>query len=181
MWTLIKTVRRNLSRAIARTLASAAVVVGVAAATATPSQAQVEYVRICDIFGVGFFYIPGTDTCLQARQVVDNQFAIARANTLSATGAAMAASLVAPYLPTGTNFAISNHWATFDGQHAVGFSGLMRISGNFLLSAGVSTGLDRGSLLTLSERRLTEFGTSVPKENWSEVRALTRAGFMYAW
>jgi hypothetical protein len=25
----------------------------------------VEYVRICDAFGAGFYYIPGTDTCLQ--------------------------------------------------------------------------------------------------------------------
>lgn len=27
--------------------------------------APVEYVRICDAFGAGFFYIPGTDTCLR--------------------------------------------------------------------------------------------------------------------
>jgi len=25
----------------------------------------VEYVRVCDVFGAGFFYIPGTETCLQ--------------------------------------------------------------------------------------------------------------------
>src|SRR5690606_31501110 len=24
-----------------------------------------EYVRICDMYGAGFFYIPGTETCLQ--------------------------------------------------------------------------------------------------------------------
>lgn len=28
------------------------------------SWAQVEYVRICDRYGPGFFYIPGTETCL---------------------------------------------------------------------------------------------------------------------
>ena len=27
--------------------------------------APIEYVRICDAYGVGFFYIPGTDTCLR--------------------------------------------------------------------------------------------------------------------
>jgi hypothetical protein len=148
----------------------------------TPSQAQpVQYVRVCDAYGAAFFYIPGTDTCLNATQIVDNQFAIARANTRAATGVAMAASLVAPYLPTGTNFAVSGHWAGFDGQHAGGFSGLMRVSGNFVFSAGFALGLDRGKLLTLSERRATEFGTAVPLESWSEVRALGRAGFMYAW
>jgi len=30
-----------------------------------PTAEPVEYVRICDAFGTGFFYIPGTDTCLQ--------------------------------------------------------------------------------------------------------------------
>jgi hypothetical protein len=150
--------------------------------TAAPSYAQpVEYVRVCSLYGAGFFYMPGTDTCLQTNQVVENQFAIARLNTRAATGNAMAASLVAPWLPTGTNFAVSNHWAGFDGQHALGMSGLMRISGNFIFSGGIAFGLDRGKLNTLSERRQTEFGTQYPSESWSEVRTLGRAGFMYAW
>ena len=117
----------------------------------------------------------------EARQIVDNQFAIARANTRAATGTAMAASLVAPWLPSGTNFAVSNHWAGFDGQHALGVSGLMRISGNFVFSAGFAAGLDRGKLNTFTERTQTEFGTSTPAESWSEIRMLSRAGFMYAW
>ena len=31
----------------------------------TRKAAPVEYVRICDIYGAGFFYLPGTDTCLK--------------------------------------------------------------------------------------------------------------------
>src|SRR5918997_5124638 len=27
--------------------------------------APVEYVRVCDAYGAGFFYIPGTETCLR--------------------------------------------------------------------------------------------------------------------
>jgi opacity protein-like surface antigen len=30
-----------------------------------PTAEPVEYVRICDAFGTGFYYIPGTDTCLK--------------------------------------------------------------------------------------------------------------------
>ncbi len=30
-----------------------------------PTAEPVEYMRVCDAFGTGFFYIPGTDTCLQ--------------------------------------------------------------------------------------------------------------------
>jgi hypothetical protein len=55
------------------------------------------------------------------------------------------------------------------------------VSGNFVLSAGFAVGLDRGSLLSTSERRATEFGVAIPQESWSQVRALSRAGFMYAW
>lgn len=30
-----------------------------------PQPEPVEYVRVCDVYGAGFFYIPGTETCLQ--------------------------------------------------------------------------------------------------------------------
>lgn len=34
-------------------------------AVMTPEPEPVEYVRICDVYGKGFFYIPGTETCLR--------------------------------------------------------------------------------------------------------------------
>jgi hypothetical protein len=178
MWACIKSAYLLAGRT-ARSIATAALA-ALAATTATPGKAQ-EYVRVCDLYGAGFFYIPGTDTCVNARQILDNQFAIARAVTRAATGTAMAASLVRPFLPDGTNYAVSAHWAGFDGQHAVGLAGLMRLHGNLVFSAGVAFGLDRGSLLTTSQRTQTEFGTSVPEQSWSEVRALARAGLMYSW
>ena len=50
-------------------LGSAAGFAAVAGAQAAdlPSRkaAPVEYVRVCSAFGAGFFYIPGTDTCLR--------------------------------------------------------------------------------------------------------------------
>ncbi len=30
-----------------------------------PMAEPVEYVKICDTYGKGYFYIPGTDTCLK--------------------------------------------------------------------------------------------------------------------
>src|SRR6202042_180384 len=47
---------------------SAASIVGVTGAYAAdlPVKAKaVEYVRICSLYGAGFFYIPGTDTCIK--------------------------------------------------------------------------------------------------------------------
>ena len=173
MWTPIRAVHLALAATIAGLFVMA---------TVAPSQAQpVEYVKICSLYGAGFFYIPGTDTCTNANQIVSNEFSIARLNSLSATGTAMAASLVAPWLPTGTNYAISTHWAGFNGENAVGTSGLMRISGNFIFSAGFAAGLDRGSLTTVTNRTQTAFGTAFQSQSWSDLRGLTRAGFMYAW
>jgi porin-like protein len=164
-----------------RNLLSIAVLASSAAMVASPSLAAVEYVKICSLYGAGFFYTPGTDTCTNAFQIQQNQFDLAHAQTRNATGTAMSASLVAPWLPTGTNYAVSNHWATFDGQHAFGSSGLMRIHGNLVFSAGFAVGLDQGRLLSTTTRVQTEFGTSVPSQSWSDVRSLGRAGFMYAW
>ncbi|WP_247990946.1 porin [Bradyrhizobium sp. 186] len=171
----------SMNRRAARTIA-AAVSAGFTAMIAVPSHAApVEYVKVCSLYGAGFFYIPGTDTCTSANQIVTNQFDLARAQTRASTGTAMAASLVAPWLPTGTNYAVSTHWATYDGQHAAGFSGLVRISGNFVFSGGFSLGLDKGNLTSSSNRTQTEFGTAIPAQSWSDIRGLGRAGFMYAW
>ena len=50
-------------------LGSAAGIAAVASAQAadlpTRKAAPVEYVRVCDAFGAGFVYIPGTDSCIR--------------------------------------------------------------------------------------------------------------------
>src|SRR5207248_1500654 len=51
-----------------RLLGSAAglLAMGGAQAADLPVKAKaVEYVRICSLYGAGFFYIPGTDTCIK--------------------------------------------------------------------------------------------------------------------
>jgi hypothetical protein len=51
-------------------LGSCAVIVSAGAAlaadvTVIAEPEPVEYVRVCDAYGAGFFYIPGTETCLK--------------------------------------------------------------------------------------------------------------------
>src|SRR6201992_2332069 len=49
-------------------LGSSAVIVGMSGAQAAdlPVKAKaVEYVRVCSLYGAGFYYIPGTDTCIK--------------------------------------------------------------------------------------------------------------------
>jgi Porin subfamily len=183
MWTLIKSLRAGAISAAFRSLATAAAVAfaGLLFAPGHAQSAPVQYLRVCDIYGATFFYIPGTDTCVTANQIVDAQFAIARAATRAATGTAMAASLVNPFLPNGTNFAVSMHWAGYDGQHALGVTGMMRVFGNLSFTLGLAAGLDRGKLSTFNERTQTEFGTSYPQESWTQIRLLGRAGLTFAW
>ncbi len=61
-------------------LASAAVLTSVVGAQAADlpfrKAAPVEYVRVCDAFGEGFFYIPGTDTCLRINGQVRAEYTI---------------------------------------------------------------------------------------------------------
>lgn len=61
-------------------LGSAAGIAAVAGAQAAdlPSRkaAPVEYVRVCSAYGAGFFYIPGTDTCLRVGGRVRAEYAI---------------------------------------------------------------------------------------------------------
>src|SRR3569833_3438221 len=46
--------------------AAGLIAVGGAQAADLPVKAQaVEYVKICSLYGAGFYYIPGTDTCIK--------------------------------------------------------------------------------------------------------------------
>src|SRR4051812_14660023 len=63
-------------------LGSAAGFVAVAGAHAADlpvaKAAPVEYVRVCNTYGAGFFYIPGTDTCLRVSGRVRAQYLFAQ-------------------------------------------------------------------------------------------------------
>ena len=60
--------RLNMHRAKSLLLAAIAAFVAACGAQAAdmPVKAQpVQYVKICSLYGDGFYYIPGTDTCLK--------------------------------------------------------------------------------------------------------------------
>jgi len=58
-------------------LGSVAAMIAVSGANAADPVAEpeaVEYVRVCDTYGTGFFYIPGTETCLRISGEVEVQY-----------------------------------------------------------------------------------------------------------
>ena len=75
-------------------LGSAAGLVAVASASAADlpvrKAAPVDYVRVCSAYGTGFFYIPGTDTCLRVSGFVRAQYSYTpprqRLNTVANSG-----------------------------------------------------------------------------------------------
>jgi hypothetical protein len=95
-------------------LGSAAGLLTVAGAQAadlpTRKAAPVEYVRICDAYGAGFFYIPGTDTCLKVgglalfeARVFNTPYSIGAGFFSAAAPGALAAGLGTPpfFVPGG--------------------------------------------------------------------------------
>jgi hypothetical protein len=54
--------RKSLPLGIA---AAVAAVAGAQAADMPVKAKPVQYVKICSLYGDGFYYIPGTDTCLK--------------------------------------------------------------------------------------------------------------------
>jgi hypothetical protein len=56
---------KTLKRGLLLSAAGLAIVANAKAADLPVKAAPVEYVKVCSLYGAGFFYIPGTDTCLK--------------------------------------------------------------------------------------------------------------------
>ncbi len=70
----------NIKSLLLGSAAALAAVSGAQAADAivAAEPEPVEYVRVCDAFGTGYFYIPGTETCLKIGGYVRTQYDFAR-------------------------------------------------------------------------------------------------------
>lgn len=55
----------NIKSILLGASAAALAATGAQAADLPVAPEPVDYVRVCDAFGTGFFYLPGTETCLK--------------------------------------------------------------------------------------------------------------------
>ncbi|WP_407051718.1 porin [Methyloraptor flagellatus] len=117
-------------------LAMAAALVAGAASTAEaadlgrPAPAAVDYVKVCDAYGAGFFYIPGSDTCLKIGGYVRARFFAGDDNSKNFYGAPGVTFVPAPFGLGGgrgrDNFASQTEVSvTFDARTNTEF-GLLR-------------------------------------------------------
>lgn len=114
-------------------------------------------------YGPNFFYIPGTETCLnpttgqtkrmtengmvtgvtqQQQQILDNEAQIKR-NT---EGVAMTFALPKATIDPGKNFGAAFNVGAFDGAVAVGFGGAFRAGEGITVNGAVGYGLGQGTV-----------------------------------
>lgn len=118
---------------------------------ALPASAQpVEYVRICDAYGAGWFYIPGTEQCLKAATgeirfetedgtVVTQSELAARVEDLE-SDAAIANALEDPDLIAGERFGVRVNWGAAGAENAAGITGSAVIADGLFGEKGRLTG-----------------------------------------
>lgn len=139
-----KTMTKHYRRALLSVIATAALSAVMLAWPAASRAAPVQYVKICSLYGSGYFYIPGTDICQDANQIAANQRALSDFSSTAFQGVAISTSMVTPFMPSMANFAVSAHWATFSGKNALGLGGLMRVSNSNLFLSGAIGGSFEG-------------------------------------
>lgn len=118
-----------------------------------PAIAAVEYVKVCSLYGAGWYYIPGTDKCVNPDTgVVKYQTANGTVVTTTATqaqvnqalaGVAISLAMKPAVVTAGHKYAVSGNIGTFGGNLAVALSGAFAPNDNVTVNAGVGMATTR--------------------------------------
>jgi hypothetical protein len=124
-------------------------------AGAVLAQQPLEYVRVCDAYGTGFYYVPGTDTCIHASTgqtrvdtengTVVGQSEIARKADKALSGAALSSALTRPLVESGHRFAISGDVAGTEDSGALSLGAGYRINEHLTVSGSGAVGENGGA------------------------------------
>jgi hypothetical protein len=101
-----------------------------------PTAALAAHVGICPDQGPGFFYRPGTTTCVNVQD--DNNKAL--------EGTAIGLAIPSPQVDSGHTYAIGGNVGTFQGQTAIGIGAAVKANDNLTFSAGAGYGLGQGTI-----------------------------------
>ncbi len=151
----------NRNFAYLLTSAAALAVVSTAQAADLPSRkaAPATYVKVCDAYGSGFFYIPGTDTCVKLGGRVRVEPGYISSGTI----------MLPPVIGNGKSSANSNAY-TLSTSTGATTPGTMAITAS---SAYDTTGLHTRGIIMLDARTPTSMGT-VRTSIW--LRAVNESG-----
>lgn len=168
-------------------LGSSAALMGVGAVQAAdlPSRkaAPVEYVRVCDAYGRGFFFIPGTDTCVRIGGLVRADYAFVPAkDTFS--------SISSAGVPSINTLADTQHTVGWEARARITFDARTQTSwgvvqtaarlrmartGGILQQADVGTAVATAATPTLEAAfiRFAGFTFGASRDNFSYMPSLT--------
>ena len=123
----------NKAILLASTMGLGSITLAQAADLPARKAAPIEYVRICDAYGSGFFYIPGTDTCLRVGGLVMGEYrafsvSYRMASTIAGQPNGPTAMLPAIVKAGGAGFVPTpNQYGNPTGGSDTGFVGLGRV------------------------------------------------------
>ena len=116
-------------------------------AGASPASASrpVQYVHICTTFGPGWFYVPGTDNCIDAvtQEIRDGSTGVVISPggaNLAVEGVALALAMPTPVIGYGDRFAIAGNFAEYEGFGAFGLAAAFRLTNTANVQAGIGYG-----------------------------------------
>lgn len=117
-----------------------------------PEPQPVDYVRVCDVYGAGWYYIPGTEQCLRPNTGeirYETEDGTVRTETQMASRIraleqrmadwedldkhiAISNALQSPDLVAGETFGVRLNWGTAASSHAFGLSGAVTFTEGFM-------------------------------------------------
>lgn len=118
-------------RILSAALAASALI---ALAPAQTMAAPVDYVRVCDAEGVGYAYIPGTEECVDMRDLENDE------------GVALSIALPHATVDEGKSFGLSVGVGTYGGDNAVGIGGAFKAGDGLTFNGAVGIGAQGGKL-----------------------------------
>lgn len=135
-----------------RILLAAAITLATLSPFSTSLQAA-DYVRYCHALGFKWYYIPGTETCVNpdTGEVREDDGSPAREGGLleqirdANEGVALSLAMPTATVDAGKTFGAAMNFGTFNGEIAVGIGGAISAADGLTITTSIGAGLNRGT------------------------------------
>jgi hypothetical protein len=131
-------------------LAAAATVAGCSLAPQFAQAEPSQYVRVCDVFGKGWLFDPGSETCVNVESGVTRASDGSETGLIDAVGSAyegIAVSLAIPNatVDPGKTFGVNVNVGVYQGTTAIGLGAAISTGTGLTFNGAIGFGLEYGS------------------------------------
>jgi hypothetical protein len=141
---------------MSRKIAAGALALSLLVVPSLPASAEpVQYVKVCSRYGAGFYYIPGTATCINPKTGVMKQETSHGTVTENSDvlndalkakeGVALSLAMPTATVTPGHHFGAAFNIGTFDGSTALGVGGAWQANDNVTVNGALGIG-DQGDV-----------------------------------